>query len=164
MITIFAVFWSVVIAKVLYADFHRRKWEPSALCSGVQTLDSWLPLGLAKAISCDNSSDNLLGRLYHEAEFVITFLAAQLNFASVSYDWLKTTASEFYEERFLDVWENVKEIVEDYGEIMRTCFCDFRAKCFCLFTQVYLVSKDFASGLYEGVIRSLGFRVSDDEW
>uniref|UniRef100_A0A183DCP2 GCP_C_terminal domain-containing protein n=1 Tax=Gongylonema pulchrum TaxID=637853 RepID=A0A183DCP2_9BILA len=159
-------FWSVVVARVLYADFYGRSSEPpSALCSGVQTLDSWLPLGLAKAVSCDKNRniDSFFGRISREAEVVTAFLAAQFSFVTTYYDWLITAADDLYEEWLSERLQSFNEHFLDFYEIVQTSFCDLRETCFGVFVQVYFDTKDFISNVYEYVAHNLGFRIVDNK-
>lgn len=121
-LVIFILFWSLIIIKIFYDDYHSIPPKQSMLCGTAEIIKEWLSLDLTQMIQCNHYySSTFLERLQHEAEISITFLIAQLRFISTI--WSSLTFASFtqlYNDWLHEVVQKVKEIFNEYYKTIWT--------------------------------------------
>ncbi|VDM98574.1 unnamed protein product [Thelazia callipaeda] len=175
-LALFFILSSCLIGKVLYDDLHRIEVEPSALCSCVQAIDSWLSLGLSQAVNCQNGTKSFLARLYDEAElvtcFVIGLYHSVLSSLISSTRLIEIEIMSLYEKYFPEIVESGKEILNNchemvwtnkylksYVDLIWTYQNNWIGMCLQCCTEVYFVFKDYALQMYANILQFFGLEV-----
>lgn len=183
LLALIVVFSSIILAKVLCNEYLRERTAPSVLCSGVQTLDHWLPFGLSKATSCQTENDTLMVRIGEEILVVVHFLMKQGHIAfrymtecqQLIINYLKgplvafeeawyrfsTLTSDFFDD-YIPYVTIVREKISCCNELISSCCTFLFSKFHEIFSQVCLITASTFSNFYERLLVFLGLQAVDD--